>query len=405
MNFQESSAYLDSLMMFGIKLGLDQVVELLESVGSPHLNLRFIHLAGSNGKGSCGAMLNAGIRGAGLKVGFYCSPHLISVRERFRVGGKAISEEDFARLVTRFRPAIERMKDDNRCPTYFELTTAMAALHFAEQKVDFVIWETGMGGRLDATNVVDPVCSMITSISLEHCEYLGETLEEIAAEKAGIMKEGRPVFIGNLPPEAEVVIVEHAEQLGCKVFRPVKTLPDVDLPLVGEYQRRNLALVTAVLNYLSREFGFDIDMALEGVGKTRWPGRCQILTDDTVIDGAHNPEGAETLAATLEKLSPGQRYTVLFGCMADKDAASILRALAQVADEFVFVPIRGARPCISPEELVKCVGHITSLPSFAMDSIPEALERQRKNPLLVTGSLYLTGEVLGLMAPETVLNI
>ena len=208
-----------------------------------------------------------------------------------------------------------------------------------------------------------------------------------------------------MPTEADEIIVEHAEQLGCKIFRSVKTLPDVDLPLVGEYQRRNLALVTAVLNYLSREFEFDIDMVLEGVGKTRWPGRCQILTDDTVIDGAHNPEGAETLATTLEKLSPGQRYTVVFGCMADKDAASILRALAPVADEFVFVPIKGGRPCISPEELVKCVGHITSLPSFAMNSIPEALERQRKNPLLVTGSLYLTGEVLGLMAPETVLNI
>ena len=214
MNFQESSAYLDSLMMFGIKLGLDQVTELLDSVGSPQLNLRFIHLAGSNGKGSCGAMLNAGLRGAGLKVGFYCSPHLLSVRERFRVDGQAISEDDFARMVTRFRPAIERMKDDNRCPTYFELTTAMAALYFAEQKVEFVIWETGMGGRLDATNVVDPVCSVITSISKEHCEYLGETIEEIAVEKAGIIKAGRPVFIGDLPTEADEIIVEHAEQLG-----------------------------------------------------------------------------------------------------------------------------------------------------------------------------------------------
>ena len=405
MDFKEGFAYLDSLMMFGIKLGLDQVEELLVSVGSPHLDLKFIHLAGSNGKGSCGAMLNAALRGAGYKVGFYCSPHLISVRERFRVDGQAISEDGFAALITRFRPAVEKMKEDLRCPTYFELTTAMAALYFADNNVDYVIWETGMGGRLDATNVVDPLCSVITSISLEHCEYLGETLEDIAFEKAGIIKPRRPVFIGKLPAPAEEVVKDRAKELRCTVYNSVRELPDVNLPLVGEYQRRNLALVTAVLNYLEREHGLDMEKALEGVGATRWPGRCQILSDDTVVDGAHNPEGAQTLAATLEKLSPGQRYTVIFGCMGDKDAAGIIKALAPVADEFIFVPVVGRRPSIDPEELVKCARHFTAVPASAEPFVSLALARPRSNPLLVTGSLYLSGEILGRFAPETVLNI
>jgi dihydrofolate synthase / folylpolyglutamate synthase len=405
MDFQEGSAYLDSLMMFGVKLGLEQVDELLVSVGSPHLDLKFIHLAGSNGKGSCGAMLNAALRGAGYKVGFYSSPHLISVRERFRINGQAISEDDFAALITRYRPAVEQMKEDLRCPTYFELTTAMAALYFADNEVDYVIWETGMGGRLDATNVIDPLCSVITSISLEHCEYLGETLADIATEKAGIIKPRRPVFTSKLPPEAAEVVKARARELRCTVYNPVKELPDVDLPLVGDYQRKNLALVTAVLQYLEREHGLDLQKAFAGVGQTRWPGRCQILSDDTVVDGAHNPEGAATLAATLEKLSPGQRYTVIFGCLQDKDAAAIIKALAPVADEFIFVPVVGTRPCISPDELVKCAQHFTTVPASKEPFVSLALARPRANPLLVTGSLYLSGDVLGRFAPETVMNI
>lgn len=414
MDIKEAERFLDHLMMFGIKLGLTQVRELLERVGSPDRGLRFIHIAGSNGKGSTGAMLNAALRRAGFRVGFYSSPHLVSVRERFRIDGHPIGEEEFAALTARFAPAVEDMKNAGRCPTYFELTTAMAALCFARHQTDFVIWETGMGGRFDATNVVSPLCSVITGISLEHQEYLGDSIAKIAFEKAGIIKWRTPVFTAATPPDAELVIREIAlarqaplhhvppewlnhnnDANGEFRFEPYQ----VGCPLRGAFQRGNAALATLVLEFLAETHGFDLHNALTGISDCSWPARLQTMPDGSLLDGAHNPEGAEALAAYL-KSSGRRNLSVVFGGMKDKDSAAIIRTLAPAAAEFVFVPISTPRPARSPAELMEICRDNCNVPCRTADSLPAALATTAAETRVVTGSLYLAGELLRLMYPD-----
>ena len=210
--------WLAHLEFFGVKLGLHQTQALFAELGSPEKNLKFIHIAGSNGKGSTGAFLEAGLLNAGFKTGFYSSPHLIEVNERFRINGAVPDSDTVARALTKVRSASEKLLEKGFRVTYFEATTAVAALLFAEAKADFVVWETGMGGRLDATNIVTPLASVITSISLEHKEYLGDTLAKIAFEKAGIIKPGVPVFVGcTVPEEALRVIAAKQKEMGCSL--------------------------------------------------------------------------------------------------------------------------------------------------------------------------------------------
>ncbi|MCK4981955.1 MAG: hypothetical protein KAS17_03475, partial [Victivallaceae bacterium] len=310
--YQDALGYLENLQIFGVKLGLEQTFELLEAAGSPQKKLKFIHIAGSNGKGSCGAMLNAALRRSGFTTGFYSSPHLISPRERFRINGEAISEEEFANLVFTLRQYADEMAKAERCPTYFEFTTAMAALHFAEKQVDFVIWETGMGGRFDSTNVVDPLCSVITGVVLDHQQYLGDRIEDIAFEKAGIIKSCRPVVVGKMSGSAKKVVINRADELNALVLE----MPDaeilnlefstlnsvwiqsfdfmeyhINLSMPGAMQRENFRIVFTVLEYLAPEFGFSLAEALAGLEEAFWPARCQVLPDGIIIDGAHNVDG------------------------------------------------------------------------------------------------------------------
>ncbi len=415
--FIQAEQYLDQLQMFGIKLGLKQVCELATAVGNPHEQLRFIHIAGSNGKGSCGAMLGAALRAVGFKVGFFSSPHLISIRERFRINGRGISENDFTVIVDRLRPAADKMREGGRCPTYFEFSTVIAATYFAEQQVDFVLWETGMGGRLDATNFVTPYCSVITGIALEHQQYLGDTLAAIAGEKAGIIKHGKPVFVAKMPEEVLTVINHKCEEMESELFRVDDNLACSDIsfnsdhgyfqsfamknyqltiPLAGAMQRCNSQLVFMVLEYLATKFDFELQTALDGIRTARWPGRLQILNDGTVIDGAHSPDGVEKLIAALNETMPGKRFTVIFAAFADKDVIGALSGLDTVADSFIFMPLTGPdwRETYSGDELRIMLESISNTLAIAVNSLSEALEQSINQPRLFAGSLFLAGEVL-----------
>jgi dihydrofolate synthase/folylpolyglutamate synthase len=415
-NYQHAIKYLSDLEIFGIKLGLDQVSELFSRIGDPHKNLRFIHVAGTNGKGSTCAMLSSCLSAAGFKVGFYSSPHLVSVRERFRINGTAISEEELCKLILKIKIHVEEMKAAGRCPTFFETTTAIAAMYFAESKVDFVIWETGMGGRFDATNIVTPLASVITGIGIDHVAHLGGTEHEIAFEKAGIIKKGIPVFCAKVSAAAESVIRKKSEEENSPLHFPdcnytllEKPLlkggmpanqrvrfgaMEIEMSLHGNIQLENAALVIKTLKYLSEKFNFDLNRAAAGFSTTKWPARFQILNDGSILDGAHNPQAVKNLLLSAEEYFPGEKYSVIFGCLADKDSETVLRLLDNCAEEFIFVPIKGSRKSMSPEELEDICSRVSLKPAHKSSSVKEALSRQHKKRFLITGSLYLAGQVL-----------
>jgi len=430
MDYAAAEEQLNALSMFGIKLGLDAITRLLQLAGSPERGLRFLHLAGSNGKGSVGAMLAAGLHHAGFQVGFFSSPHLISVRERFRINGKAMPSTEFTELMEMLAPAIATMRGEGQCPTYFEVNVALAALYFQRHRVDWAVWETGMGGRLDATNTITPELSIITGISLEHQQYLGHTLRAIAGEKAGIIKPGVPVFTGMMPDEASAVIAARAAELQAPLYRlpdaychPVDpvfhaadftqefTLGDrrLKLRLAGRVQQRNAALALQVLEYLAPLHHFSLDAAVAGMAATVWPGRLQRLPRGLILDGAHNPEGAVELAATLSDYFPGQRFNIVFGGLADKDTVGVLRALATIARQFVFVPMEGPRPSHPPARLAALLAQVDPvMPSSTAADLGEAVDRVLGNggPVLIAGSLYLAGKVLSdLLPPQRTLDI
>ncbi|MDD5728677.1 MAG: bifunctional folylpolyglutamate synthase/dihydrofolate synthase [Victivallales bacterium] len=421
-NYRDALTYLENLQKFGIKLGLDNIRALLLAAGSPERKLKFIHIAGSNGKGSCAAMLNAALRRCGFSCLLYSSPHLISPRERFRINGEAVSEEEFTRLVCELRPLAEAMAENGCCPTYFEFTTAMAAVCASKHKVDFVIWETGMGGRFDATNAVDPLCSVITSIALDHQQYLGDSPEKIAFEKAGIIKAGRPVIIGQMPPSVREVIVRKAEEVNALVL-DAATFPaanlgfsvlntvwlqkfdfdryHVNLALPGAMQRENFRIVFTVLEYLAVEFGFSLAEALGGLEEAFWPARCQILPEGLIIDGGHNEAGIKILIESLREFLPESRIPVIFGSFRDKNTRECLLLLEPLAEYFVFMPLQTAfRASWSSEELGVMLGNFSQKKFLAADNPRTALALTGGSVnRLVCGSLYLAGEFLAELVP------
>lgn len=429
-NFAAASAYLDSLQQFGIKLGLEQTRELLMRCGNPQRSLRFLHLAGSNGKGSCGAMLESALRSAGVKTGFYTSPHLISVTERFRINAMALSEEQFTSYASIVWAAAEDMRHElGAMVTYFEFTTALALVAFAAENVEMVIWETGMGGRFDATNVVESDAAIITGIALEHCQYLGNTLAEIAQEKAGIIKPGRPVFSGCLPEEAEKVIRERASELGCKLYGPAGEVTDVKvfrnargkfcqsflcdgeqitLALSGPMQRQNFRTVWPVLKYLEELLHLDHQKLLNGLTRTKWPGRCQEIEPGLWLDGGHNPDGLRALRATLEELFPGEKFDFIFGAFADKAVEEALEELLPVIRKITFVPVGNEfRPSADPEKL--CIWAQKHQVSADRDvDVATAVAKIPEEGVIhvVAGSLYMAGELLdNKLCRESILNL
>ena len=326
MNYPETIEYLFGIRLFGQKLGLETMRELLRQLGNPERNLRFIHIAGTNGKGSVAAMCASVLAAAGYRTGLYTSPHLVSLCERFQVNGQPIAEADVVRLVAKLRPLLETPHP--RPATLFEAVTLLALEYFQEQQVEVVVWETGLGGRLDATNAVTPVVSVITNIAFDHMQYLGETLVEIAGEKAGIIKPGIPVVTG-----ADGVALDVIRQVGAELHSPV-TVVSAGVnrtPLLGQHQAHNCAVAEAAL----RASGLKItgEQMRTGLAQTRWPGRFQIVrrTPVVVLDGAHNAAGAASLAGALSEQFAGKRLAMVLGVLRDKNYDEMCQILAPLA--------------------------------------------------------------------------
>ena len=430
MNVAQCIEYIHGKFRKGSIPGLHRIGELLQMLGNPEKELKFVHIAGTNGKGSTGAMLEAGLRHCGFRTGFYSSPHLVDVRERFRVDGRAADEDSLARAFERVDRAAEVLRREGAKPTFFEVTTAMAALIFQEAGADFVVWETGMGGRLDATSVVTPEAAIITNIALDHQKYLGGTIAEIAAEKAGILRPECPLFTGFLAPEAQEVIAARASELGCAMTGP--DAPDtagepvygrdaqgitqtfsyrgrpMTLHLAGAMQRRNFLTAAPVLRHLAEKYGFSFEQALAGAGLARWPARCQVVSENLVVDGGHNPDGAQALAQAMREAFPGRRFAVVFAGFQDKDVAANLQFIAPLAAQWIFTPIAGDRPSYPAQELMRMAREAGSdAPSCAAPNSRAAMAEAQTTglPVLAVGSLYLAGEVLREYAPETVYDL
>lgn len=414
--YQKSIDYLFSLQKFGIKFGLNSTENILAKIGNPHRKLRCIHIGGTNGKGSTAAMLSSILKQHGFRVGLYTSPHLVRFTERFRINDEEVSCQKMVEVFERVRAAL----DERQPPTFFEVVTAMALLYFAEQEVDWAIIEVGMGGRLDATNVISPKVSVITNVSYDHQEYLGNTLSAIAREKAGIIKDETPVVTGARQSVVVGVLKATSSKHRSPLFRIgadfrvrrntedgsfqyqglKRRWPSLDVNLIGSHQAGNAALALAALEVLENAGEISIDPAAveKGLLNVYWPARLEILQQDPliVLDGAHNPPGAESLRESLQQCFKYQNLHLVIGIMADKDIRGILRRLLPLAETAIFTQPRYSR-ADNPENLRRLARPYIQKHYVIPD--PASAIQQAKllagpdDLICITGSLYFAGEV------------
>lgn len=412
-----AAAYLTSRIRLGMKFGLETMQALVAALGHPERAFPSILVAGTNGKGSVVAYADSVLRASGLRVGRYTSPHLIHVSERIVVSGRPISDRALDREVARVRAAAEAVKAAGALPaepTYFEVLTAAAFLHFQRAEVDVAVLEVGMGARLDATNVVEPVCSAIVTVDRDHEAYLGTTLAAIGREKAGVLRRGRVTVLGPLAAQARAAITEAARRLGARtvdatapgvVPRDGGTVDVVTprrvhrrlAPLPGAHQRANVAVAVRLLEE-ARAAGIAVDLTrvADGIARTRWPGRMQRLPGrpPLLVDGAHNPAAARALADELRGQGP---FVLVFAAMADKDIAAMGRILFPLAREVVLTRVPGKRAA-APEVIARSVG-APARGARKTGGVGQALSLARRlagprGLVVAAGSLYLAGEVL-----------
>jgi dihydrofolate synthase/folylpolyglutamate synthase len=395
--------FLYALQNRGSKYGIDRMRLLVEELGHPEQRFPLIHVAGTNGKGSVCAMLEAIYRDNGYKTGFFSSPHLVHLGERAQVNRQILTEAEIVAYTEQLKPVAAELgrKDPDLHPTFFEFVAAMAFQRFASEKVDIGIIETGLGGRLDATNVVDPELSIITTISLDHTEMLGESLAAIAGEKAGIIKPGKPVLIGRLPAEAEEVIRRVAEERGCKLYALAERFPEaVDLPatnLAGGFQRWNAALAVYATELLTEQFPIRSTQALIAVD---WAGRWQRIQVDgrcLILDASHNPEGVAALEENLRALvqSDGREPIIIAGTLGEARARSLMAVVGRYASELYLVSPKQERA--TPTVFLKRCLDRDAVETELDALFPAAGSCGVGKPgdtIVVTGSLYLIGEVL-----------
>jgi dihydrofolate synthase/folylpolyglutamate synthase len=402
--YAEAIEFLYGLRLFGAKFGLENTLKLAALAGNPQERLRFIHVAGTNGKGSTCAMLESVYRAAGLRVGLFTSPHLVSFAERIQVNRQLIPEGEVVRLVTELRPLLASFPAEAH-PTFFEVVVTMALRYFAEQRCDLVIWETGLGGRLDATNIVMPLASVITNIQFDHERWLGHSLASIASEKAGVLKPGVPAITGATEPEALAVVQDVARRKHCALtlVTPDHTrhapLDRIELPLLGWHQRLNAAVALATIRALQATLPVPDPAIGEGLARVHWPGRMQLvrLADGRrlMLDGAHNPGGAATLRAALAEHFPDIRPAFILGILEDKDWHLMCEILAPVAGRVVLVPVSSERT-MGPDMLAAaCRQANPAAPVAAAPTLAEAFRAVAEEPfVVVAGSLYLIGEAM-----------
>lgn len=422
-DFQTLAEALDwvyELQKFGIKFGLSSTARLLAGLHNPQQQCRFLHIAGTNGKGSVAAMLSSILTLAGYNVGFYSSPHLINFHERFRLQDQDIHDDEVLSLINQVKLVVAA----DELPTFFEFVTAMALLYYAQKKADPVILETGMGGRLDATNIVQPMLSIITNIAMDHREYLGNSIQAIAAEKAGIIKPGVPVITFVRQPTALIPIMAAAEALKSPIYLGgrdfqargrgqgrfryqglKKTLTGLYTNLVGRHQYRNAAVALAAVEVL-QEHGFDLPESVirQGLQQVKWPGRLEVVSTQPqiILDGAHNPAAAATLAAALKRDLSYRRLILVLGIMADKDIGGILRRLLPLADVIIFSRPRYERAA-TPEKL-QSLSENLSQETHVITDLGQAIQKARglteaEDLIVITGSLFTIGEAREYLVP------
>lgn len=445
--YQQTLTYLFGLQRFGIKLGLANISALLQDLGNPHKGIVAIHIAGSNGKGSTAAFLASILGQAGYRVGLYTSPHLVDFRERIQTNGIPIPAEQVVHLTKRIRKTVERMGKEKRLwrgpssqvvlknfnrhkatITFFEFTTAMAFLYFKKAKVDIAVLEAGMGGRLDATNVCHPMLSLITPISLEHRQYLGRTLIEIAGEKAGIIKPGRPLLTSARQPSVLGLFRRKCKELhspyyawrqdfgtrkdGPQTFRFQgirHQWPRLLLGLTGSHQQVNAALALAAVEMLGT-LGFTIEEVhiREGLLQVRWPGRLEQIGEGPriLLDGAHNPEGTRALRKALQEGFPRRRLILILGIMADKDIFQMVSRLVPLAN--ILILSRPKMERAAPIEILRAHTDSFHIPRLEISDVAAAVEyglheAGKEDLVLVTGSLFTVGEARAFLVKQGIL--
>lgn len=379
------------------KLGLERIQRVLAALGNPERAYRVVHVAGTNGKGSTCAMIDAALSAAGVRSGLYTSPHLLEPTERIRVDGREVTTGQFQRAFETVHAVAEQLDLDCH-PTYFETVTAMAFWLFREMGVETAVVEVGLGGRLDATNVVQPAGTVITAIDFDHESFLGGTIELIAAEKAGILKRGVPAVFARQRPEAARVLESRAAELGIAVKRAEEyevrdlhvtargsSFNGITCPLAGAHQVDNAIAAVQALETLG--------VSPAGIAEARWPGRLEVVAPnpDIILDGAHNPAGARALVRYLEQFYRDRRRWIIFGAMRDKSIEEILGIISPIADEFIFTSIDNSRS-LRPEALLEMAGR-----GRVAADVGEALGMMRAevkpdDVVIITGSLFLVGE-------------
>jgi dihydrofolate synthase/folylpolyglutamate synthase len=418
LSYPDSVQYLYALgneLKAGAKLGLERMRDLLAGLSHPERGQRFVHVAGTNGKGSTSAMIAAALRQSGQRTGLYTSPHLVEPTERININGTAVSKEQFAAAFATVHQTAEQMLLADRLdahPSYFETVTAMALLLF-EEHCGISVMEVGLGGRLDATNVIDPELCVITPIAYDHEAYLGNTIESIAGEKAGILKRGVPVVMAAQESVAEAVIEKRARELDCLLIR-VEDYPATDVaatasgsrfvlggetytcPLPGRHQIENAR--TAVL--ACQALGLSGDIIRAGVQNTQWPGRLELIArqPDFVLDGAHNPAGAAALAAYIREFCVGRPVWLVYGAMRDKALEEVAEQLFPLADRLIATAPHFSR-AVRPQAIIEMSGHRNAI---AAATVSEAIQLARIAPpdaaVFFTGSLFLVGEARALLS-------
>lgn len=415
MNYEETIAYIHNAYWTGTKHGLSRTIELLGLMGNPQDELRFVHVAGTNGKGSTCAMLASILHAAGYKTGLYTSPYVNRFNERIAIDGEPIPDDDLVNLFAKIKPVVETMPDQ---PSEFELITCAAMLYFKEQACDIVVLEVGMGGEFDSTNVIrTPLLSVITAIGYDHMKYLGNTIAEIAAAKAGIIKPNGITLIYGENPEADHVFQETCERMHSRLvitdhsrivdhshslhghdlsFGPYR---HIHLPLIGTHQVKNAAVVLTAIEELKKE-GLSIpdEAVFGGMAAVRWPARMELLSEEPVflLDGGHNPHGFNAAVQTLEELFPDQKVTVMMGVMADKDHGDMIRLLMPHTRRFVTVrpdsPRSMAADALADE--IRSLGGEAESAGTVENGVKTLLKgAQPEDVLLAIGSLYMAGDV------------
>ena len=414
MNYEQALEYIHAVQWAGHKPGLTRTRTLLAALGDPQEQLRFVHVAGTNGKGSTAAMLAAFLRAAGYRVGLFTSPFINRFNERIQVDGRQVGDDELVQLVEQVRPAADAMTD---VPTEFELITALGMLYFVQKQCDIVVLEVGLGGTLDSTNVIaHPECAVITALGMDHVKELGPTLADIAAAKAGIIKPGCPVVSYGGVPEADAVIRRVAAEQHAPLtevdFHKLQVdggnldavtfdydgLNGVHLPLIGSYQPHNAALAITTLRVL-RQQGWNIpeEAIRTGLESVQWPGRFELLRHSPafLLDGSHNAHGMRATVQSLKDRFPGEKFVFLVSIMADKDVDEMLALLAPLAKQFVTVAAHTPRamPAEALAEEIRTYGCTAEAAPSIEAGVARAVELGGSGPVCALGTLYFSGDV------------